>query len=722
MSSSSSSSSSSASKGNNTRAAHDEETLLLPIVRSSSNSNRNNNYTHKAAINNDSDIRSLFSNTNKKWLLFTAIVASLLLLLPSSSSSSSSSNKSFASSTWESDPSNNSDNANQNNNGSASKYKQVQYFGFQIYTGGAPAFLDNNNDKGRNRIPNPECIEHTYGQIPLDADTPNNNIQCYVGHEDPMVDVRERLRIMKDAIETAYIENKNGNGNNDKEVLKIFAAPEFFFRGLSGAYDFSEDPKRLDKIFGFNHTTKNDTDDDDDDEMCSENSPVCAVLLGLQEMVQDKRFEDWLFLFGTIVATQKIKVDDHAATTSSHVHPDNYEYLYYNFAPVYKGFDPKKMNNSNKHHFALGKRFIVPKRYVSTSDFLTPTRDVNLVDRGSGWEELFGGAVAGASGAAGVGDNNVNNEQSTTTRTTTTTSPPTTTKTSDEEWVSEFGTVFNSEGKPALTITSQYSSATSAATDAVDNPRTYQHKRYDDDWFAAYKTQLYEKAGYVQVEYDWLVIDGITFSIEVCLDHQLRTALDTFHGDIVTGRTTRIPSSYTKDNNDYGIEYVPIPTHQAHIGLVSSAGMSPNAESLALSQNGILFLQDGLSNQTARRFVDQNLQQQCGAQQGLQFKGGTVAVQRRAQVSKTEVRFEYELLSSNININSDASSSCGTATASDTEEVACEHKIPVYEKKHHGDNVDDADDWETNIDGIFSTKVYQPHLVAYGPYDISRVQ
>ncbi len=76
--------------------------------------------------------------------------------------------------------------------------------------------------------------------------------------------------------------------------------------------------------------------------------------------------------------------------------------------------------------------------------------------------------------------------------------------------------------------------------------------------------------------------------------------MNTYLGDLIKGRSIRIPS--TSDEN--GLEYVPIPLHQAHVGLVSSAGMTAVAESMALMDNGILFLQDGLSNASSYQYID----------------------------------------------------------------------------------------------------------------------
>ena len=664
-----------------------------------------------------------------------------------------------------------------------SKYKRVQYFGFQIYTGGAPAFLYSNDDddhditnnettttnNSRTKIPNPECLtinnnnnghinNHfqtttAYGEIPVDTDdsdnndnnnnNSNNNIQCYLGHLDPLQDVKHRLEIMKDGLEKAYTESKaslvrsqlgsdssnNNNNSNGDDIFKVFVAPEFYFRGSRGAYDFIDDPKRLDRIFGYNHTAhmntnSNEVEDEEDTEgreLCAneeEGSPVCAILQGLQDIVEDERFQDWFFLFGTVIASQKLPIIDTTTTNAT-----TYDYLYYNFAPVYKGFDPNsssttnmirnnksKKNKNNTPHYAVGKRFLLPKRYVSTSDFLTPSRDIDWIDRGSDWEELF------------TSTSNNNNDIDDTRDSDTT-----------SDWVTHDG--YSPEQANNVGNTINVNVNVGVDTDkkndnnvrVISNPRTYEQNRYDDAWFTSYKKQLYDKLGYTMIEYDWLIMDGITMSLEICLDHQLRTALSTYLGDIVTGRATTIPSSTTTATSATMsslavVEYVPIPTHQAQLSLVSSAGMSPNTDSLSLAQNGILFLQDGLSNATARRFIDPNLQATCGPETALQYEGGTIAIRRKALLTHTDVRFEYELLSSTLssNKNTATASSNSTYNTSSTankkengkEEVesAHEYKVPVY---------DNTDEWKMKLDGVFSTKVYEPHLVIYGPIEIA---
>lgn len=217
-----------------------------------------------------------------------------------------------------------------------SKYKRVQGIGFQIYTGGAPAFL--NRTDGSSKL-NPECLgRSSYGQV-VGEIAPE--IQCYIGHDDPMLDVQNRIEIMKEAVELAY---KVADG--DADILKVFIAPEFYWRGINGAYFFQKD------------------EEPDDPSTCG---PICQILQGMETIAAQKRFEDWLFLFGTIIALDVLPTDD------------PYDYLFYNFAPLYKGYDPTKVG------FA-GKRFLLPKRYVSSSDFLTPQRHLNA----SVFKELFG--------------------------------------------------------------------------------------------------------------------------------------------------------------------------------------------------------------------------------------------------------------------------------------------------------------------------------------------
>jgi hypothetical protein len=174
------------------------------------------------------------------------------------------------------------------------------------------------------------------------------------------------------------------------------------------------------------------------------------------------------------------------------------------------------------------------------------------------------------------------------------------------------------------------------------------------------------------IEYDWLMIDGLAFSMEVCFDHQMHTALNTYLGDLVTGRQRLIPSS-----SDQGLSYVSMPPYQAQISVVSSAGMTIVPESMALADHGVIFLQDGLSNATNRKYWSKD-----GCELGFQFDGGTEAVKRRTLLSPTDVSFLYDTL-------------------------AAPEKSAL-------------NNWEASIRGYFSTMMYPPEIVMFEPVAIAK--
>lgn len=477
-----------------------------------------------------------------------------------------------------------------------SKYKFAQYLGYQMYAGGAPAFVGRdgmalhttadeeavaiaaakkNSSLVRDTMVNPECIAaggHSFGTVATETD---DVLQCYLGHHDPMKDVARRLEVMRGAVEKAYEEADQSN-----HTLKVFIAPEFFWRGLPGAYSF-------------HHFDELNFDD------CLE--PVCALLKGLEELTEDKRFEDWLFMFGTVIARQELPEasDD-----------DPYKYLYYNFAPIYKGFDPDSTMGGISRRDAKGKRFLLPKRVVSTSDFLTPSYKLR-----------------------------------------------------HESWLEHSQELLGEQNQP----------------DTPDNPFYFRRARYDDAAFFKFKELMWEKGSYAMLEFDWLMVDGLSVAIEICMDHFKGTALGSYLGDMVTGRTARIPSS---DDNVASVEYVPIPPYQAQIQLVASAGMTAVPKSFALAEGGILFHQDGLSNATNHQYHDSNMLLTCD--QGQQFTGGTSAITRSAVISPTDVNFLYKV-------------------------VDPVRKVPVFENPKEA------------LRGVFSAAVYKPHIVVHPPTALPEV-
>ena len=429
-------------------------------------------------------------------------------------------------------------------------YKKVQTLSFQIYTGGAPAFINN--------APNPECANlNSYG-MPEDA----VELQCYLGLGDTAEDVRRRLNIMRDAVDKAY-----DLSDPSDDTLKIFLAPEFFFRGKNGAFEFASE---------------------EEEDEAGECSDICHILKGLEDIVADKRFEDWLFLFGTVIGSEKLPKKD------------KFDYQFYNFAPLYKGFDPATSKR-------IGKNFIVPKRYVSNIDFLTPLR--HLTNRSIAMELL------------------------------------------DEQDPTVAGTLMN--------------------------PHLVGHKKYDNEMWAKYKDEL-GTLGYNMIEYGWFFLDGIAFSVEICLDHMVHRALMTYMADVVTGSKTRIPSSA----ND-SVEWVGIPKHQAQISLVSSAGMDVIVASLALANGGHIFLQDGMDGDVEPQTTFGT--DVCQPNE-YEFFGGSQCVKRTAVISATDVVFDYE------------------------------HNMDFTDY-----SVYSGGNWKDVIEGIFSKEFYEPKLTVYDPVDIALV-
>ncbi|GAX22663.1 hypothetical protein FisN_17Lh158 [Fistulifera solaris] len=435
-----------------------------------------------------------------------------------------------------------------------SKYAKVQGIGFQIYTGGAPAFLDRNNTGPQN----PECIGlDSYGEF---YDENGLQYQCYLGLEDPIDDVRVRIQLMKDAIEKAY-----DVADHNPSILKVFIAPEFYWRGIDGAYIM---------------------EDEEDYTHCG---PICDLMLAMEEFVADPKYQDWLFLMGTVIASQVLPEED------------PYNYLFYNFALLYKGYDPAKQDHT-------GKRYLVPKRIVSGQDFLLPRR---FMSNQSAILELLA-----------------------------------------EDLPETDNTLFIPFGQ----------------------------NKYDVDAWDLYKVDLHDR-GYHLIYNNWFLIDGISMTCEICFDHDQRRAKNTYMADMVSGRSTLIPS-YSDEN---GFAYVNIPEYQAQISLVSSAGMTVTEDSLVLTNGGVIFLQDGQSN-AANDVTFGNVAECDGFRQdGYIFTGGTQAVQREAVVSYMDALFEFKSL----------------------------HNFEKYSIWEH---------WEKKLDGVFSAALYEPQLAVYEPVEIAQIK
>lgn len=101
-----------------------------------------------------------------------------------------------------------------------------------------------------------------------------HNPDRYIGLADEAADVRQRVKLMVEAVNAA---GSHPNWVDPRpDVLKIFIAPEFYFRGVRGGY--------TDLKYVNGEGAGRDPN---------------SIVGGLANAVQDARWKDWLFVFGT---------------------------------------------------------------------------------------------------------------------------------------------------------------------------------------------------------------------------------------------------------------------------------------------------------------------------------------------------------------------------------------------------------------------------------------
>jgi hypothetical protein len=109
------------------------------------------------------------------------------------------------------------------------------------------------------------------------------------GQVDDREDLKQKCADMKLAIQAAYALAGQGSSKNRKtDMLKVFVAPEFFFRGRNGAYDHA--------VLAGTAAIKDD-------------GRVQAAQPGLVEIMAEEigkpQYKDWLFVLGTAVAATR---------------------------------------------------------------------------------------------------------------------------------------------------------------------------------------------------------------------------------------------------------------------------------------------------------------------------------------------------------------------------------------------------------------------------------
>jgi hypothetical protein len=365
----------------------------------------------------------------------------------------------------------------------SNEYKKIQGLGFAIYTGPGQiaANLDPNcEDKSSSTdcneagfcvdalCPGTEiavqgycfscyqvtgddcgCVFDANGELACAYETvvTDGAVECYIGSIDTMKDVVGRAAIMEAAVNRAY-----ELSDKSEDTLKVFNAPEFYWRGRDGAYPMSS-------FF------------DSNDEF----NAINQIGRYLEPIVQQAKFKDWLFVFGTVIA-------------ASPVNSTYYDYL--NFAPIYKGFDPSTTDST-------GMRFLVPKRYISSIDFLA-----------------------------------------------------------------------------------------SARTAPGNVPKPVQDN-YGTEVWNDISTWLQDEKDYTLVYDNFLVINNITLSVEICLDHLAEEAKNSVEFKLLPSVKT-VPAG-----GDGSLQYTTL-NSLAQFSLVTSAGMSLKSTSSVLANDATIFLQDGL--------------------------------------------------------------------------------------------------------------------------------
>src|SRR5581483_11437392 len=102
---------------------------------------------------------------------------------------------------------------------------------------------------------------------------PLNPFKVYLGRADEEDDLGSRCFVMKKVIEAA-----ENDGSIDKDatrsaaILKVFMAPEFYFRGRQGAYSLPQ---------------------------------IESIIEQMGEETKKPKYKDWLFIYGTAIGYHK---------------------------------------------------------------------------------------------------------------------------------------------------------------------------------------------------------------------------------------------------------------------------------------------------------------------------------------------------------------------------------------------------------------------------------
>lgn len=143
--------------------------------------------------------------------------------------------------------------------------------------------------------------------------TPDTVTGKYLGDTSASKDIDKRCTIMKNAISIAY---KNSKVSKSETVLKLFMAPEFFFRNTDGAYPIEK---------------------------------ISEIMTNMRKETSKQNYSHWLFVLGTAIGYLK--------------HENSSQTEIFNIAMVQKGGPTLKGGGGLRE-------VIIYKEYISAIDFL----------------------------------------------------------------------------------------------------------------------------------------------------------------------------------------------------------------------------------------------------------------------------------------------------------------------------------------------------------------
>ena len=147
----------------------------------------------------------------------------------------------------------------------------------------------------------------------------------YTGDQDPVVDLGKRSAFLRDVLEKV---SSNSHISQNKDVLKLLMLPEFFFRGQEQAYEMRH---------------------------------VDNLIASLKASVIDSQWQDWVFVFGTVIGAGQSEGNNGA---------DGYQYCL-----IQQGGRNKGKRNSQTR--------IVMREHLAENEFITVDVKNNEKER---WE------------------------------------------------------------------------------------------------------------------------------------------------------------------------------------------------------------------------------------------------------------------------------------------------------------------------------------------------